>query len=173
MTKSKHIMAAFLAVIMMLSAIAPMTASAAEVTMDLSKAEVSWDYTLTDVEGNAFTAAYGLNASDNPFGTTINPTAKKMHDYTAKRPGLTGSKSDWVYGQNYVYCFCIEHGVALSNSDSYSGSSELTHGNKYEMLSENQKNIISLALAYGYPNRTDLEDSADANSCYSATQLII
>ena len=33
--------------------------------------------------------------------------------------------------------------------------------------------MLALALTYGYPNRTDLETSKDANACYSATQLIV
>ena len=41
------------------------------------------------------------------------------------------------------------------------------------MLSEEQRSLLHLALAYGYPNRTDLETSKDANACYSATQLIV
>ncbi len=172
-SKSKRLMTALMAVIMLLSVITPISAFAADVTMDLSKAEVSWDYTLTDAEGNAFTAAYGLKAEDNPYGYAMNPSAKKMHDYTAKAPSLTGSKSDWEYGKDYVYCFCIEHGIPLPNSGDYSASSDPTHGNKYEMLSTEQKNLLSLVLAYGYPNRTDLNDSKDANACYSATQLIV
>ena len=48
--KSKRIMTAFMAVIMLISTLIPLSASAAVVTMDLSKAEVSWDYTLTDEE---------------------------------------------------------------------------------------------------------------------------
>ena len=172
-TKSKRILSSVLAMILLITGLLPMSVSAADVTMDLSKAEVSWDYTLTDEEGNAFAAAYGLKAEDNPFGGAISPMLRRMHDYTAKRPGLTSDKSQWVYGEDYVYCFCIEHGVPLPDSGSYSGSSNLTHGNKYEMLSENQKTLLSLALAYGYPNRTDLETSKDANACYSATQLIV
>lgn len=171
--KYKRLTTALLAVVMLFCSLMPMTASAAEVTMDLSKAEVSWDNTLTDAEGKAFTAAYGLAKADNPFGYSINAYLHKMHDYTAKRPGLTGNKSDWEYGRDYVYCFCIEHGIPLPDSGNYSGSSDLSHGNKYEMLSEEQKTLLSLALAYGYPNRTDLEDSKDANACYSATQLIV
>jgi len=158
---------------MLLSVMTPISAFAADVTMDLSKAEVSWDYTLTDADGNAFTAAYGLTAANNPFGYAMGASARKMHDYTAKAPGLTGNKSDWEYGKDYVYCFCIEHGIPLPNSNDYSASSDATHGNKYEMLSTEQKNLLSLALAYGYPNRTDLETSKDANACYSATQLIV
>ena len=41
------------------------------------------------------------------------------------------------------------------------------------MLSEEQKDLLHLALSYGYPNRTDLETSKDANACYAATQLIV
>lgn len=171
--KSKRMLTALLAVVMLFTTLIPMNAFATEVTMNLSKAEVSWDFTLTDADGNAFAAAYGLKAEDNPFGYAINPYAKKMHDYTAKAPGLSGSKSDWVYGKDYIYCFCIEHGVPLPDSENYSASSDPTHGNKYELLSAEQKNLLSLALAYGYPNRTDLETSKDANACYSATQLII
>ena len=172
-SKSKRLMTALMAVVMLLSVMTPISAFAADVTMDLSKAEVSWDYTLTDADGNAFTAAYGLTAANNPFGYAMGASARKMHDYTAKAPGLTGNKSDWEYGKDYVYCFCIEHGIPLPNSNDYSASSDTTHGNKYEMLSTEQKNLLSLALAYGYPNRTDLEISKDANACYSATQLIV
>ena len=141
--------------------------------MDISKCEVSWDYTLTDAEGKTFTAGYGLRAEDNPFGYAVAPLVRNMHDYTAKRPGLSSDKSQWVYGQDYVYCFCIEHGIPLPDDTSYAGSSNATHGDKYEQLSTEQKDLLSLALAYGYPNRTDLETSADANACYSATQLIV
>lgn len=172
-SKSKRLMTTLMAVVMLLSVMTPISAFAADVTMDLSKAEVSWDYTLTDADGNAFTAAYGLTAANNPFGYAMGASARKMHDYTAKAPGLTGNKSDWEYGKDYVYCFCIEHGIPLPNSNDYSASSDATHGNKYEMLSTEQKNLLSLALAYGYPNRTDLETSKDANACYSATQLIV
>lgn len=172
-SKSKRLMTALMAVVMLLSVMTPISAFAADVTMDLSKAEVSWDYTLTDADGNAFTAAYGLTAANNPFGYAMGASARKMHDYTAKAPSLTGNKSDWEYGKDYVYCFCIEHGIPLPNSNDYSASSDATHGNKYEMLSTEQKNLLSLALAYGYPNRTDLETSKDANACYSATQLIV
>ena len=172
-SKSKRLMIALMAVVMLLSVMTPISAFAADVTMDLSKAEVSWDYTLTDADGNVFTAAYGLTAANNPFGYAMGASVRKMHDYTAKAPGLTGNKSDWEYGKDYVYCFCIEHGIPLPNSNDYSASSDATHGNKYEMLSTEQKNLLSLALAYGYPNRTDLETSKDANACYSATQLIV
>ena len=118
-TKSKRILSSVLAMILLITGLLPMSVSAADVTMDLSKAEVSWDYTLTDEEGNAFAAAYGLKAEDNPFGGAISPMLRRMHDYTAKRPGLTSDKSQWVYGEDYVYCFCIEHGVPLPDSGSY------------------------------------------------------
>ena len=61
-TKSKRILSSVLAMILLITGLLPMSVSAADVTMDLSKAEVSWDYTLTDEEGNAFAAAYGLKA---------------------------------------------------------------------------------------------------------------
>lgn len=63
-SKSKRLMTALMAVVMLLSVMTPISAFAADVTMDLSKAEVSWDYTLTDADGNAFTAAYGLTAAN-------------------------------------------------------------------------------------------------------------
>lgn len=174
MIKTKRRLLSLLMAAVMLLGILPTTAFAAtDVTMDLSKCEVSWDYTLTDEEGNAFIAGYGLRAEDNPFGYAVNPLVRKMHDYTAKRPGLTSDKSQWVYGQDYVYCFCIEHGVPLPDDTSYAGSSNATHGDKYEQLSPEQKDLLALALAYGYTNRTDLETSKDANACYSATQLIV
>lgn len=168
----KRLFSLLMAAVMLLGAV-PMTAFAADITMDLSKCEVSWDYVLNDAEGRAFTAGYGLKKEDNPFGYEVKPLVRKMHDYTAKRPGLSGDKSDWVYGQDYVYCFCVEHGIPLPDSDSYAGSSNATHGNKYEQMSVEQRDLLSLALAYGYPNRTDLETSKDANTCYSATQLIV
>lgn len=173
MIKTKKRLLSLLMAVVMLLGILPTTAFAADVTMDISKCEVSWDYTLTDAEGKTFTAGYGLRAEDNPFGYSVAPLVRNMHDYTAKRPGLTSDKSQWVYGQDYVYCYCIEHGVPLPDDTSYAGSSNATHGNKYEQLSVEQKDLLSLALAYGYPNRTDLKTSADANACYSATQLIV
>ena len=173
MRKTKKRLLSLLMAAVMLLGILPTTAFAADVTMDLSKCEVSWDYTLTDAEGNAFTAGYGLRAEDNPFGYAVAPLVRNMHDYTAKRPGLTSDKSQWVYGQDYVYCYCIEHGVPLPDDTSCAGSSNATHGNKYEQLSAEQKDLLALALTYGYPNRTDLETSKDANACYSATQLIV
>lgn len=168
----KQLLAVLLAVVTFIG-ILPMNAFAAEVTMDLSKAEVSWDYTLTDEEGNTFSAAYGIHASDNPFGHSIPANRRSMHDYTAKRPGLGGDKSEWVYGEDYVYCFCIEHGVPLPNAKDYAGSNDPSFGDKYERLSAAQKDLLSLALTYGYPNRTDLSTSKDANACYAATQLIV
>lgn len=168
----KRLLPLFMAVIMLLGLI-PTTVFAADVTMDLSKCEVSWDYTLKDEEGNPFSAAYGIYAKDNPFGYAVTPKLRKMHDYTAKRPGLGSDKSKWVYGQDYVYCFCIEHGIPLPDSNSYAGSSNATHGNKYEQLSAAQKDLLALALTYGYPNRPGLESPKEANACYSATQLIV
>lgn len=168
----KRLLAVLLAAVTLLG-ILPMSAFAADVTMDLSKAEVSWDYTLTDEEGNTFSAAYGVNASDNPFGHSIPANRRYMHDYTAKRPGLSGDKSGWIYGEDYVYCFCIEHGVPLPNAKDYAASSDPAFGDKYERLSAAQKDLLSLALTYGYPNRTDLTTSKDANACYAATQLIV
>lgn len=173
MSKTTRIGSAVMAVILLLSTLLPLTVSAADVTMDLSNCEVSWDYTLTDEEGNTFSAAYGIRDEDNPFGGAVAPLLRRMHDYTAKRKGLTGNNSTWTYGEDYVYCYCVEHGVPLPDSGSYAGSSDPAHGNKYEMLSDEQKDLLSLALAYGYPNRTDLETSKDANACYSASQLII
>lgn len=173
MIKTKKRLLCLLLTVVMLFGFIPTTVLAADVTMDLSKCEVSWDYVLNDEDGNAFTAGYGLKKEDNPFGYEIKPLVRKMHDYTAKRPGLSGDKSDWVYGQDYVYCFCVEHGISLPDNKTYAGSSNATHGNKYEQLSAEQKDLLSLALAYGYPNRTDLETSKDANACYSATQLIV
>ena len=173
MINAKKRIIALLMTALMLVGIVPITAFAADVTMDLSKAEVSWDYTLTDLEGNAFSAAYGLNKEDNPFGYAMSARLHKMHDYTTKRPGLGSDKSQWIYGQDFVYCFCIEHGIPLPDSGDYAGSDDPTHGNKYEMLSAAQKDLLALALTYGYPNRTDLQTSKDANACYSATQLIV
>ena len=168
----KRLLAVLLAAVTLLG-ILPMSAFAADVTMDLSKAEVSWDYTLTDEDGNPFSAAYGIYAKDNPFGYAVTPRLRQMHDYTAKRPGLGSDKSQWVYGKDYVYCFCIEHGIPLPDSESYAGSSNATHGNKYEQLSAAQKDLLALALTYGYPNRPGLASSKEANACYSATQLIV
>ncbi|MBR4054698.1 MAG: Cys-Gln thioester bond-forming surface protein, partial [Clostridia bacterium] len=171
--KKIYAIAVLLLAIVLTLAFTAVTISAAEVTMDLSKAKVSEEYTLKDAEGNVFTAYYGLKADDNPFGYEIKPKQRDMHDYIAVSPTAPESKSEWIYGQDYLYCFCIEHGIPLPDKSNYSGSGETGYGNKYEQLSENQKTLLSLALAYGYPNRTDIETSKDANACYSATQLIV
>ncbi len=91
--KCKRGMTVLLAAVMLLTTMLPLTASAASgVTMDLTDCHVSWDYTLTDEEGNTFSAAYGLKAADDIyFGKGFSPYLSKMHDYTAKRKGLTGS----------------------------------------------------------------------------------
>ena len=172
--KTKRVVTALLAAVMLITTLLPLTASAADVTMDLNNCHVSWDYTLTDDEGNAFSAAYGLRAADDIyFNKGFSPYLSKMHDYTAKRNGLTGKKSDWVYGKDYVYCFCIERGIPLPNNTEYAGSADANHGDKYKRLSENQKDLLRLALTYGYPNRVGLQTSKDANACYAATQLIV
>ena len=172
--KTKRAVTALLAVVMLLTTLLPLTASAADVTMDLNNCHVSWDYTLTDEEGNAFSAAYGLRAADDIyFNKGFSPYLSRMHDYTAKRSGLTGNKSDWVYGKDYVYCFCIERGIPLPDNTEYAGSADASHGDKYKRLTENQKDLLKLALTYGYPNRVGLQTSRDANACYAATQLIV
>ena len=172
--KTKRVVTALLAVVMLLTTLLPLTASAADVTMDLNNCHVSWDYTLTDEEGNTFSAAYGLRAADDIyFNKGFSPYLSKMHDYTAKRKGLTGSKADWEYGRDYVYCFCIERGIPLPDNTQYSASENPNHGNKYALLTENQKDLLRLALTYGYPNRVGLQTSKDANACYAATQLIV
>ena len=172
--KTKRVVTALLAAVMLITTLLPLTASAANVTMDLNNCHVSWDYTLTDDEGNTFSAAYGLRAADDIYSNKgFSPYLSKMHDYTAKRNGLTGKKSDWVYGKDYVYCFCIERGIPLPNNKEYAGSADANHGDKYKRLSENQKDLLRLALTYGYPNRVGLQTSKDANACYAATQLIV
>lgn len=172
--KTKRVVTAMLAVVMLLTTLLPLTASAADVTMDLNNCHVSWDYTLTDEEGNAFSAAYGLRAADDIyFNKGFSPYLSRMHDYTAKRSGLTGNKSDWEYGRDYVYCFCIERGIPLPDNTEYAGSADASHGDKYKRLTENQKDLLKLALTYGYPNRVGLQTSKDANACYAATQLIV
>ncbi len=172
--KTKRVVTALLAAVMLLTTLLPLTASAADVTMDLNNCHVSWDYTLTDEEGNAFSAAYGLRAADDIyFNKGFSPYLSRMHDYTAKRSGLTGNKSDWVYGKDYVYCFCIERGIPLPDNTEYAGSADASHGDKYKRLTENQKDLLKLALTYGYPNRVGLQTSKDANACYAATQLIV
>ena len=81
-TKSKRILSSVLAMILLITGLLPMSVSAADVTMDLSKAEVSWDYTLTDAEGNKFTAGYGLRAEDNPFGyeNSLNAHVRRIRE---------------------------------------------------------------------------------------------
>ena len=172
--KTKRVVTALLAAVMLITTLLPLTASAADVTMDLNNCHVSWDYTLTDDEGNTFSAAYGLKVADDIyFNKGFSPYLSKMHDYTAKRSGLTGNKSDWVYGKDYVYCFCIERGIPLPDNTEYAGSADAGHGDKYKRLTENQKDLLKLALTYGYPNRVGLQTSKDANACYAATQLIV
>lgn len=102
--KTKRVVTALLAAVMLLTTLLPLTASAADVTMDLNNCHVSWDYTLTDEDGNTFSAAYGLRAADDIyFNKGFSPYLSRMHDYTAKRSGLTGNKSDWVYGLSLIH----------------------------------------------------------------------
>lgn len=173
MKKMKRILAAVLAIVMLCTCMVPIGALAADLpAMDLSCAEVSWDFQLGD-EGGVYRAAYGLSAGDNPYGYEIAPMVRSMHDFTAKRPGLVGDNTVWEYGKDYVYCFCIEHGVPLPDSGNYSASDDSNHGNKYAQLSVAQKDLLTLALTYGYPNRYDTETGWQANACYAATQLIV
>ena len=69
--KKIYAFAVLILAIVLTLAFTAVTISAAEVTMDLSKAKVSEEYTLKDAEGNVFTAYYGLKADDNSMGRTI------------------------------------------------------------------------------------------------------
>jgi len=122
--------------------------------MDLSQRyTVSWDHTLTDEDGNTFTWYGGIAASSNIYGHSYSNTSHTLHDYTVKRHGLTGSNTDWTYDVDYVYAYCIEPGVPLPDKDDYTGSSNPNHGDKWAQMSSQQRDLIMLALAYGYPNR--------------------
>ena len=171
--KSKRILAVVLAAALlagMFTGLFSMKAGA----MDLSQSyEVSWDHTLTDENSNAFTWYTGLTALNNPYGYALEARSRSMHDYTVKRLNLTGDSSSWTYDQDYVYAFCIEHGVSIPDSTSYKGSTSATHGNKWEAMSASQRSLIQLALTYGYPNAGDVQTTKDANACYAATQLIV
>ena len=170
---SKRVMTAVLAVIMLLSVIAPVYASAAKVTMDLSKVEISREHDLVDGDGNLIRAAYGLKEENNPFGYEMKAMTRRMRRFTAISPTAPANESDWVYGKDCLYCFCIEHGVPLPDSTTYSGSTSENYGNKYAKMSAAQKNLLSLLLAYGYPNRSDVSTQADKDACYGATQLLV
>ena len=163
-----------LALLLTLACILPLFSGILSVNaMDLSqKYHVSWDHTLTDPDGKTFTWYGGINASSNAFGHSYGNTTHTIHDYTVKRNGLTGSSSDWTYDTDYVYAFCIEPGVPLPNSTEYVGSNDPNHGDKWERMSSQQRDLIMLALSYGYPNRW-VGTSKDANACYAATQLIV
>ena len=117
----KRILSLLLATVVTLG-IFPASTFAADTTIALSECQISWDHILTDADGNTFQSGYGLRAEDNPFGYALLPIVREMHDYTAKRNGLTDDKSKWIYGKDYVYCFCIEHGILLSNPTEYVGS---------------------------------------------------
>ena len=141
--------------------------------MDLSQSyEVSWDHTLTDEDGKTFTWYGGINASSNEFGHSYGNVAHTIHDYTVKRNGLTGNNTDWEYDKDYVYAYCIEPGVPLPNKTEYMGSDSATNGDKWERMSSQQRDLIMLALSYGYPNRM-VSTSKDANALYAATQLVV
>lgn len=104
-TKSKRILSALLAMLILITGLLPLSVFAADVTMDLSKCEVSWDFTLNDEEGNPFEAAYGIYGKDNSTGYNVLPMRRKMHDYTAKRPGI---------GQNGYMDRTLSIAIALS-----------------------------------------------------------
>ena len=142
--------------------------------MDLSQPyTVSGDHTLTDHDGNTFTWYGGIAADSNEFGHIYQSGKHSIHDYTVKRHGLPDDKTDWVYDRDYLYAFCIEPGVPFGNANDYMGSNNPNHGDKWKRLSAAQKDLIQLALSYGYPNRQGLQTSKDANACYAATQLIV
>ncbi len=171
--KIKQIFTAFLSVVMLFTALIPQIGFSVGAA-PMGKFEVSWDHTLTDEEGNVFIAGYGLKASDNPFsGKEIPPKAIRMHDYTAKKRGLTGDMSSWTYGEDYYFCYCIEREFSLPDDMDYEASSDVNFGDKYKLLSSEQRKLLALALAHGYPNRNDVFSAKDANACYSATQLIV
>ena len=172
MGKIKRFTALFLALIISVTTLSSLTPSV--LAFDLSQAyEVSWDYTLTDENGDVFDFYVGLRKEDNPYGYANSAIRRTMHDYTVKRKGLSGDKDNWVYNRDYAYAFCIEWGIPIRDDKEYIGSSDPSHGNKWAAMSPSQQRLLMLALSYGYPNRTDLEDSKDANACYSATQLIV
>ena len=172
-TKTKRILAVVLATALLAGMFTFLFTTGAG-AMDLSKShEVSWDHTLTDENNNTFTWYTGLTAANNPYGYALEARQRSMHDYTVKRLGLTGNSNNWTYNEDYVYAFCIEHGVPVEDDTSYRGSASATHGNKWEVMSESQKKLIQLALTYGYPNYGDVQTAKDANACYAATQLIV
>ena len=158
-----------LAVILMLSA-----GSVLSGALDLAQTyEVSWDHILTDENGNEFNWFTSLSAANNPYGYALPAQERRMHDYTVKRLGLTGNNNDWTYNQDFLYAFCIEHGVPVNDKTSYKGSSNPNHGDKWAAMSANQQKLIQLALAHGYPNEGNIVTTKDANACYAATQLIV
>ena len=172
MNKVKRSISFFLTVLMVVGLFNGLGSSVS--AFDLSqKYQVSWDYVLTDEEGNPFEFYVGLRKEDNPYGYANSAMRRVIHDYTVKRNGLSGDKSGWTYDKDYVYAFCIEWGVPINDSKEYTGSNDRSHGNKWAAMSPQQRDLIMLALSYGYPNRTDLETSNDANACYAATQVIV
>jgi hypothetical protein len=135
--------------------------------------EVSWDHILTDENNNPFRWYTGLTAANNPYGYALDAHERSMHDYTVKRLGLSGNNDNWTYDSDFLYAFCIEHGVSIPDKTSYKGSASESHGNKWEAMSGDQRKLIQLALTYGYPNAGDMQTTKDANACYAATQLIV
>lgn len=163
---------AFLLVLAVLSSL--FTGMLPAQAMDLSQPyTVSGDHTLTDHDGNTFTWYGGIAADSNEFGHIYKSGKHSIHDYTVKRQGLPADKDEWVYDKDYLYAFCIEPGVPFRDKNEYIGSDNPTHGDKWKRLSAAQKDLIQLALSYGYPNRQGLQTSKDANACYAATQLIV
>ena len=147
MHKLKKVFAIFMTMAMMttmFSSLIPQVAA-----LDLSKTyEVSGDYTLNDENGNVFEYYIGLRKEDNPYGYAVNEMRRTIHDYTVKRKGLI----DRTYNTDYLYAFCIEMGIPIKDKMEYTGSSNANHGNKWAAMSPQQRDLIMLALSYGYTN---------------------
>jgi len=143
-TKFMRIFSLLLALLMLVG-----VCSAGVGALDLSKNyEVSWDHTLLDENGSAFTWHTSLSAANNPYGYEIEPRDRYMHDYTVKRLGLAGDKGSWTYDQDFLYAYCIEPGISLPDAKAYQGSTNENQGNKWEAMSTDQRKLIQLALTY-------------------------
>lgn len=182
------IFAVFLLVTILLSAL---PASAADFSWTKDKVSVHYGTNLKDPDGNTITASFTVAAETNIFGftrTAANAT-HTMHDYRAINPnsslGLNGTRD-----VDFVECFCIAPGVAIHGSGSYSGAvysagdAENMAAYYYQMLTDAKYNafpwngkasqkMLNLALHFGYPYRSDVSTSGEANACYAATQLIV
>ena len=161
---------------MLLSAL---PASAEDFSWTKDTLSVHFGTELTDPDGNKIEAWFTVANSTNyfEFERTASQAHHVMHDYRAVNPnsslGIRGTRNI-----DFVECFCIAPGVAIHGSNGYSGK-VYSSGNAENMAEfyynklgtdcgesgKASQKMLNLALHFGYPYRSDVSTSGEANAC--------